>query len=373
MRTVLGLEPDRNGYKDASFTYLVNRSTSPVLHHLPPGTRIFMQRQSALPYLRFKGASVAADMAPWSRTSPSEAKAGAIVYQERAPTTGAMYSRLVALGYPEQSWMRMDGATFQSIHKDILQWLMRMPSVSIQAWPSPYQSAVSLYRSSSLPAEVSQWLSGKHLQAQSFVPWHSGNSAEPTTLFHPVQRRTVPPTALLVPENNQDLARETLFFTIISGDFEDNSVPEFLARTADANNDVVAVPARLWSPTAGHGTPTLAAWRHEFDLTHKTGGLCLVDISALGATGASGLDLLTSRSREAKGSIWLASPDTIARWWSQRKSVDARLSRNGDAYTLELQNRGEHALDHPIRLYLTLGSATTHITLHVPPPCKPQT
>jgi hypothetical protein len=176
-----------------------------------------MQRQSALPYLRFKGASVAADMAPWSRTSPSEAKAGAIVYQERAPTTGAMYSRLVALGYPEQSWMRMDGATFQSIHKDILQWLMRMPSVSIQAWPSPYQSAVSLYRSSSLPAEVSQWLSGKHLQAQSFVPWHSGNSAEPTTLFHPVQRRTVPPTALLVPENNQDLARETPFFTIISG------------------------------------------------------------------------------------------------------------------------------------------------------------
>lgn len=373
MRNVLGLETDRNTYSDPAYAYLVNRGPSAVLHHLPASARIFMQRQPQLAYLRLKGGQVAADMSHWSRPTPSNAKAGAIVFQERPALEGGT-SRLVALGYPEQSWQRMDPDAFQAIHTDILHWLLRKPEVSLAAWPAPYEGALATYHHGSLPENIQKWLAGQKIPSTPMRPLPSSSKHTDASFYHPRLRKAVPASYVQLPvQDSQGLTPVNPTptpYALISSDIEDTRHPLFLGRTADSIPDVIALPT-LSVPVVKllHTHASATALRHlhlDLQLATHASAVSLLDISDVSTSDIPALGSLAQALRELRKTTWIASTDEIAAWWKQRSLVQARLLESGGYHTLEVQNAGAGALDHPIQLLLTLPAPNANVSFASP-------
>ena len=120
--------------------FMLPHGDSPVTHHLPSGTRIWLERLKGLYPLRLEGRQTAAQIMDWSRTPAFGKATSTIVFDEHIQPSGRA-SRSVVLGYPEQLWASADPRQLEAIAHNAVMWLLRQPDAYIAAWPYPYRSA----------------------------------------------------------------------------------------------------------------------------------------------------------------------------------------------------------------------------------------
>ncbi len=120
--------------------FMLPHGDSPVTHHLPAGTRIWLERLKGSYPLRLEGRQTAAQIMDWSRTPVFGKATSTIVFDEHIQPSGRA-SRSVVLGYPEQLWASADPRQLEAIAHNAVMWLLRQPDAYTAAWPYPYSSA----------------------------------------------------------------------------------------------------------------------------------------------------------------------------------------------------------------------------------------
>lgn len=125
---------------DLKDDFLLPHGDSPISHHLPAGTRVWLERVKGLHPLRLEGGQIAAQIKDWSRTPVFGKTTSTVVFDERLQAPGRP-SRSVVFGYPEQLWLSADPRQLEAIAYNAVIWLLRQPAAYITAWPFPYRSA----------------------------------------------------------------------------------------------------------------------------------------------------------------------------------------------------------------------------------------
>ncbi len=125
---------------DIKDDFLLPHGDSPISHHLPAGTRVWLERLKGLYPLRLEGGQTAAQIKGWSRIPVLGRATSTVVFDERLQTSGRR-SRSVVFGYPEQLWVSADPKQLEAVAYNSVMWLLRQPAAYITAWPFPYRSA----------------------------------------------------------------------------------------------------------------------------------------------------------------------------------------------------------------------------------------
>ena len=125
---------------DLKDDFLLPHGDSPITHHLPAGTRVWLERVKGLYPLRLEGGQTAAQIKDWSRKSVFGKATSTVVFDERLQASGRP-SRSVVFGYPEQLWLSADPRQLEAIAYNAVIWLLRQPAAYITARPFPYRSA----------------------------------------------------------------------------------------------------------------------------------------------------------------------------------------------------------------------------------------
>ena len=125
---------------DIKDEFMLPHGDSPISHHLPAGTRIWLERVKGFYPLRLEGGQTAAQIKDWSRTPVFGKATSAVIFDERLQASGRT-SRSVVFGYPEQLWLSADPRQLEAVAYNAVTWLLRQPAAYITAWPFPYRSA----------------------------------------------------------------------------------------------------------------------------------------------------------------------------------------------------------------------------------------
>jgi peptidoglycan/xylan/chitin deacetylase (PgdA/CDA1 family) len=121
--------------KDGEERFLLPFGENIATSQLPAGKRMYLLKTDE-PLLRAKAKNPVARYSDWSRSTHTPfATAAAISADE---IKGA---RRVWIGAPELSWSGAQ-SDMDKVLKDLLAWLHRQPTVTLAAWPAPYQTAL---------------------------------------------------------------------------------------------------------------------------------------------------------------------------------------------------------------------------------------
>lgn len=140
MERVLDVKVMGTTEADLKDYFMLPHGDSPVTHHLPAGTRVWLERTLGLYPLRLEGRQTAAQIKDWSRTPVYGKATSTVVFDERLQASG-QFSRSIVLGYPEQLWLSADPRQLEAIAYNAVIWLLRQPAAYVTAWPFPYRSA----------------------------------------------------------------------------------------------------------------------------------------------------------------------------------------------------------------------------------------
>lgn len=143
MRDVLDVEVAGNTEDAVEDNFMMMHGDNPVSHSLLAGTRVWLERVPRQLPLRLVGKQEGAQIMNWSRSYEARKPAGLLAFNERQMPSGQL-SRTVALGYPEQNWLRSDPKQLEALTRDILSWLLRRPQAYVGAWPYPHQGGLLL-------------------------------------------------------------------------------------------------------------------------------------------------------------------------------------------------------------------------------------
>jgi peptidoglycan/xylan/chitin deacetylase (PgdA/CDA1 family) len=120
--------------QDSEERFLLPYGENLATSQLPAGKRMYLLK-TAEPLLRAKAKHSIARYGDWTRSTHTPfASASAITADE---VNG---SRRVWIGAPESSWGGAQ-ADMDKVLKDLLLWLHRQPTVTLAAWPVPFQTA----------------------------------------------------------------------------------------------------------------------------------------------------------------------------------------------------------------------------------------
>jgi peptidoglycan/xylan/chitin deacetylase (PgdA/CDA1 family) len=121
--------------KDGEERFLLPFGENLATSQLPAGKRMYLLKTDE-PLLRAKAKNPIARYSDWARSTHTQfATAAAIAADE---IKGA---RRVWIGAPESSWGGAQ-SDMDKVLKDLLAWLHRQPTVTLAAWPVPYQTAL---------------------------------------------------------------------------------------------------------------------------------------------------------------------------------------------------------------------------------------
>lgn len=392
MQSLFGMRVKGEVAADSDARFLVTLGESPITHHLPAGSRIWLGRSAEAP-LRLEGGRPAARLLDWART-PGEGGAG-IAYGD---VNGA---RWVLLGYSENTW-DFNPTALQVIAATALDWLQRRPAALISAWPAGYQAAqiVEMDAEESLdnaahlasmlellkmrgtfyllsseaarhPEIVRRIAPGHELayHGDVHVAFKGQPAAEQRARLTAMQRqleevlgKPIDAPGFRPPLESYDASTEAALQALgfrhhaVDGGSVEHRLPFFArANAAPVADDLVVLPRTQFD---------------DFNLLHAT-GQDLDRISAMmkaelqGTIEQGALGLLSVHSHhfqedglipravapwlltlaDKRGKVWVATGGEVADWWRKREHLRANLSTYGKRYEIEISNHGPSAVE----------------------------
>ena len=406
----LGISPIRKSSVPADSNYLLPHTDFQVLHSLPPGTRIWLERSTKQPYLPLQGGRSVASISSWSRNYLFS-DTSALVQVQEAKYSGNVQSRLASLGYAEQHWQRMNVEHFSALHGDILDWLLRKPKATLGFWPGTFQHAQMIAlmgsaipdRSSvelaqkleelEIPATVYVWtdqaanpraswdllLGPQREMAIATRPKHSPTNGElPLALRNmhhadagtPLKAEVVRgfDTSLADGLRTDDKQLTTPRHVLLSLEAAESTLPLRLTIGSVKKENVVGIPvtqAALESYRRQENQQS--AFDHYLSDIAKVGqfgGLATVGIEPSQITSNDQQKRLANLLRNAQQrSGWLANASQIASWWESRADTSASLTDQDTATYLTVQTKSP--LMHPlgVPVWVTMPTADSQLTI----------
>ena len=386
--------------------FLIPHGDSPLLQHLPAGTRVWLERAKDWYPLRLSGRHTAAHLMNWSRTPAYAKPSAAIVFDERAQPSGLM-SRSAVMGFPEQLWVSSDPQQIESIAHNALMWLLRQPAAYVAAWPHPFKSAFVMAVDVTGPLSEADLLNARLLEeAGGRATYYlvGATAAKSGAALRQLQRaghelaylgdtytdfrghpaavqaqrleamRGAAAAASLVlspgagfkaPLDSYDRTTEGLLgqrgfgHFITSADASEARLPFFLpAASAGSGKPLVVLPRTQNGPedSVDNCTPGVGIkpFLNELETAFAMGGLCIAAVSGRSelsdAQAAEVFGYLASR----RDRVWLATASQVAQWWHERARVEARLEPGQGAPSLRVTLKPGPALRQAPAVWVNL-------------------
>jgi peptidoglycan/xylan/chitin deacetylase (PgdA/CDA1 family) len=364
--------------KEGEERFLLPYGENIATSQLPAGKRMYLLKTEE-PLLRAKAKNAVARYGDWTRSTHTPyATAAAIAVDE---IKGA---RRAWVGAPETSW---GGAQndMDKVLKDLLAWLHRQPTVTLAAWPAPYQTALfvemdtedkfenaavlekifndrglrgSFYLLTSLAVKQPELV--KRLAAKHDIGFHAdvhiGLKGLPYDLQDSRMRKmmvelkqslgdTSKATGFRAPLESYDRTSELVMRTrgvrlhVADPGSSDSSLPVFSASEPGLTPEqaLLVVPRTLLDDInyqeMGLNKPGSVRQVLADNLQDKllNRGLGLLSVHsqnfAPNSMLAQEVAVLLDEALKLKNKVWLTSGDQIDRWWRARASVQVTTTR----------------------------------------------
>jgi Polysaccharide deacetylase len=395
--------------------FMMPYGDSPVTHYLPAGLRIWLERSREWYPLRLLGRYPAAQIMDWPRTFVSGKQGGAIVFDERAQSSGRL-SRSVVLGYPEQLWLSADPKLLEAVAHNALMWLLRQPDAYLSAWPYPYASAFVLaVDSNDVIAEVDlnfakslEAVGGratyymlsenaqksaevlKKMQARGHEVAFSGDrfkgfkgqsSGEQAKRFDTMRRemldagiRVDARAGFHAPMESFDKTTEKLLNERAFGhyvSFMDASDARLPFIAPDQVGSTQTLPSLVVLPRTQSGPEDddrdaatgMREFLNELDLAQQMAGLSVVRISNQSLLGKAQLTEFFNHLKTLSERMWLTTGSHVAEWWRERERVSARLESGAQSPQLTVTIKGEGVLKRAGTVLINLPESGSTLRL----------
>ena len=381
MEKVLDVKVVETTEADVKDYFMFPHGDSPVTHHLPAGTRVWLERIKGLKPLRLEGRQTAAQIKDWSRTPVFEKATSTVVFDERLQVSG-QFSRSVAFGYPEQLWLSADPRQLEAIAYDAVIWLLRQPAAYVTAWPFPYRSAfvmaVDLTGSvSDTDIAYAKLLeeAGGHgtyyvvsetvaksanklnmLQAVGHEIAYLGDSySDFRGQSEAVQQRRLNSMRKVVKDSGVKMSVDAGFHApmdsydknttklLMAGNFghflaaadaSEAQLP-FFASGQQEPRSILGSKALVTLPRTQNGPEDsvdncqpgvgLKPFFNELDLSEKMAGLSVIPLSGKSDLTQAQSAEIFSYLNTRRARVWLATAGQVANWWRERERVSVRL------------------------------------------------
>ena len=366
---------------DVKDEFMLPHGDSPVTHHLPAGTRVWLERIKGLTPLRLEGRQTAAQVKDWSRTPVFGKATSLVVFDERQQISG-QFSRSVVFGYSEPLWLSADPRKLEAIAHNAIFWLLRQPAAHVTAWPFPYRSAFvmavdltgSVSDTDMAYAKLLEQAGGRGtyyvvsdtvaksanklnmLQAAGHEVAYLGDSySDFRGQSEAVQQRRLNNMRKVAKDSGVEISADAGFHApmdsydknttklLLAGNFghllaaEDASEARlpFFASGQQEPGSILGSKALVILPRTQNGPEDsvdncqpgvgLKPFFNELDLSEKMAGLSVIPLS-------SKSDLTQAQSAEIfsylntrRASVWLATAGQVANWWRERERVSVHL------------------------------------------------
>jgi hypothetical protein len=397
----------------ADDTFVMPHGDNPVLHHLPAGLRVWIDRAPEWFALRLKGAHSAAEIMDWSRTVKTGNPSSVIAFDERVMASGRA-SRSVVLGYPERLWSANERGAMETIALDALNWLARQPDAYTAAWPWPFRSALvvavdaadNLTEGALRYAKLAEELGGS---ASYFVSADQAESSAP--VLKEIQSRgheiaylgdrfvgfkdqpadtqaqrldsmvaTVNAAGIDVgkspgfraPMESYDAVTEGLLgergFSYLVGDPGSSQarLPVIVAGKESVNG-LVNLPRTQSGPddalARGEWTMAVNDFADEFTLGQQMAGLGVIRIPGQSALSDSQWAEVARHMKANSPTRWTASAGRVAAWWRERARVRVTLDTEVAPPLLTVLVSGTESLRQPVTVLVNLPQTTSMLSL----------
>lgn len=414
MRDVLDVRVMGNTQDETEDTFMIVHGDNPVLHQLPAGTRVWLERVPGQLPLRLMGERDAAQIMSWSRGYDAQKPSGLLTYDERHMPSGK-FSRTVALGYPEQNWLRSDPRHLATVAGGIFSWLLRRPSAYLGAWPYPYQSALLLAVQAAEPVadvDVDTAKTYRAMGGRATYYVHGGNAGKAAAAIKAVQalgheigyfgdrfegfkdqseatqnerldamQRQIAdagvvvatPPSFCAPMDSYDQTTRRLLQArkfdnyLAFMEVTDSSLPFVASRTSDGLGETVVLPRTLIGPEEAieEGDPAagLDSYVKLLDLSARMGGLSVVRLPTQTLLLPEQRKLVFDRIAAQRGRLWLASASQIAAWWRSREQVSVALEPHPQGYVLSATVTRPFTALEPLSIWVDLPRPESRVRL----------
>lgn len=417
MEKVLGVRVAGTTEDAQDDNFMMVAGDNPVLHALPAGNRVWLDRVKEYWPLRLVGAHAAAHMMTWGREYASEKPTGVIVYDEQKQASGA-YSRNVVLGYPEQLWLTAEPKHLEAIAHNVLAWLFRQPDAYLAGWPYPHHSGfVMAVEAAEDVAEIdfdfSKRLESVGVKATYFLLSESMKRAAPVAKKiqgrgHEIgyfgdkfvgykdqneqtQSQRLDSMVVGMQEAGIKLGSQAGFTAPMDSyddttlkllqerrvgyyaafmDSTDTGMPFFPKGTTDVNTATVVLPRTQRGPEEAieEGDPDEGV-QHFLDqlaLSESMGLLSFIRIPSQTILAQEHQDLILAHLKERRGKAWMTTASDIAQWWRERAKISTRLEFEGERPMLVVTIYGSEALKNPASVWVNLPRKGAHLRLQSP-------
>ena len=367
--------------EDLKDDFLLPHGDSPISHHLPAGTRVWLERLKGLYPLRLEGGQTAAQIKDWSRRPVFGKATSTVVFDERLQASGRP-SRSVVFGYPEQLWLSADPRQLEAFAYNSVMWLLRQPAAYITAWPFPYRSAFvmavditgAVSDTDLAYAKLLEEAGGRgtyyvlnETMSKSASKVNRLKAAGHEVAFlgdryldfrgqsEDIQKRRIDSMRKVAKDSSVEIAADAGFHApmdsydkttkklLIAGNFghllaaadaSEARLP-FFAPAQDGMSPTNGTKALIVLPRTQSGPEDsvdncrpevgLKAFFNELDLSEKMAGLSVVSLSSKSdLTDAQSAEIF-SYLKTRRERVWMATAGQVADWWRERERVSVRL------------------------------------------------
>jgi hypothetical protein len=397
----------------ADDTFVIPHGDNPVLHNLPAGLRVWIDRAPEWFALRLKGAHSAAEIMDWSRSVKTGSPSSVLAFDERVMASGRA-SRSVVLGYPERLWSANERGAMETIALDALNWLARQPDAYAAAWPWPFRSALvvavdaadKLTEGALRYAKLAEELGGgatyfvsadqvessaallKDIQSRGHEIAYLGDQfiafkdqpadTQAQRLDSMVAAMNATGIELghdpgfRAPMESYDAITEGLLsdrgFSYLVGD-PGSSPARLPAIVAGKNTDnkLVNLPRTQSGPddalTRGDWATALSDFADEFTLAQQMAGLGVIRIPGQSALSEAQWVEVAKHMKANSPSMWTATAGRIAAWWRERGRVRVTLDAEVTPPLLTVVVSGTEPLRQPVSVLVNLPQTTSLLSL----------
>lgn len=417
MEKVLGVRVAGTTEDAQDDNFMMVAGDSPVLHALPAGNRVWLDRVKAYWPLRLVGAHSAAHMMTWGRGYASEKPTGVIVYDEQKQASG-LHSRSVVLGYPEQLWLSAEPKHLEAIAHNALGWLFRQTDAYLAGWPYPYHNGFVMAveaaedvaeidldfskRLESVGAKGTYFLLSDSMKRAAPVAKKIQNRGHEIGYFGDkflgykdqsaeTQAKRLDAMVAGMQEAGIKMGSQAGFATPMDAyddttlkllqerrvgyysafmDSTDTGMPFFPKGTTDVNSATVVLPRTQQGPEEAieEGDPDegIQHFLDQLALSESMGLLSFIRIPSQTILAQEHLDLVFAHLKERKGKVWMSTGSDVAQWWRERAKIATRLDYDGERPVLVVTVYGSEALKTPAAVWVNLPRMGAHLRLQSP-------
>jgi hypothetical protein len=397
--------------------FMIAHGDNPVTHHLPAGTRVWLERIKGLPTLRLNAPHYAANIMDWARTFTPKVPTGVIAFDERSEGVNKS-SRVVVLGYPEQAWLSADPKQLEAIAHNALSWLFRQPESYVAAWPFPHRAGLvmaveAVEEVADIELDFAQKLEDvggratyyaltsnmaksapvlRKLQARGHEIGYLGDKfegfkdqpAETQSKRLDAMRKSSTEAGLQIAERagfnpplesydkvSEQLLRERGYDSYIAFmDASDARLPQLAQPYADVRRATVILPRTQPGPedAMSEGDPDegLQKFLEELDLSIQMGGLALVRIPTQTIMSPAQVTKMFDHLRTQRGKAWMSTSAKVAQWWRDRSRISASVESSEKGAMLRVRVVGALSPKEPVAVWVNLPQARARLRLESP-------